>query len=247
MNSGIQDADNIAWKLALVLHGQASEGLLETYHTERYAAAKENLAVTEATIRFMVPPSLLKRLTRNIVLHLANPVKSARRHVNSGRMSEPSVYNDSPIVDPTLGHSLIGHLAPDGWVLLGGRRKRIRTLFGKMFVALNFVASASAARRVINETLVLQPMLPIHSVIVLPTGTEIEGLHEQVTVIYDENPNLRTDYFAEGPTWMLVRPDGYVAASFNGEMDSASLRAALQRCARFVPSAEIIPLNLRTR
>ena len=55
MNSGIQDADNLAWKLAYVLNGHSDDSLLDTYHDERHAAARENLGVTEATIRFMVP------------------------------------------------------------------------------------------------------------------------------------------------------------------------------------------------
>ena len=74
MNSGIQDADNLAWKLALVLDGHADHSLLETYHDERYAAARENLAVTEATIRFMVPPSRSRRWIRAVLLRLAKPV-----------------------------------------------------------------------------------------------------------------------------------------------------------------------------
>src|SRR6266568_1663851 len=55
LNSGAADAENLAWKLATVLRGQAPETLLETYETERRAAARENLAVTDATMRFMAP------------------------------------------------------------------------------------------------------------------------------------------------------------------------------------------------
>lgn len=137
MNSGIQDADNLAWKLALVLRGEADEALLETYHVERYAAAKENLAVTEATIRFMVPPNALLRFARSVLLRLSRPLKSVRGKVNSGRMAEPYVYDDSPIVDRGT-HPLLGHFAPDGWVTIDGRPERIRRLLGDGFVVLCF-------------------------------------------------------------------------------------------------------------
>lgn len=139
MNSGIQDADNLAWKLALVLRGEADEALLETYHAERYAAARENLAVTEATIRFMVPPNRLRRVARSVLLRLSGPFKPVRGKVNSGRMAEPYVYDDSPIVERAM-HPLLGHFAPDGWMTIGGRRERIRRQLGDGFVVLCFGA-----------------------------------------------------------------------------------------------------------
>ena len=55
LNSGVADAENAAWKLAFVLNGWAPEELLESYHDERHAAAQENLAVTTATMDFLVP------------------------------------------------------------------------------------------------------------------------------------------------------------------------------------------------
>ncbi len=57
MNSAVQDADNLAWKLGLVWHGLASDALLDTYHAERHPAAVENLRVTGDTMRFLAPPN----------------------------------------------------------------------------------------------------------------------------------------------------------------------------------------------
>ncbi len=236
MNSGIQDADNLAWKLALVLRGRAHHSLLETYHDERYAAAGENLAVTEATIRFMVPPSRSRRWIRAVLLRLAKPIGAVRRHINSGRMAEPYVYADSPLVDATSGHPLIGHFAPDGWVSAAGRRERIRRLFGAQFVVVYFGKDASAARRFVNETLPRLSAMPTHLVLVLPAGTEIGDLPAQVTVVHDEDAALRTDYHIRRPTWMLIRPDGHIAAAGDparaGRPPGALLHAALLRCTR---------------
>jgi 3-(3-hydroxy-phenyl)propionate hydroxylase len=233
MNSGIQDADNLAWKLAFVLHGWAEESLLETYHAERHAAATENLAITEATIRFMVPPSVPRRWARAVLLRLATPVKSMRRHVNSGRMAEPYVYTDSPIVDSPAVHPLIGHFAPDGWVSVAGRQERIRRLFGEGFVALYFGADATAARRFVDAALAQEQALPTRLVLVLPAGAEVGDLPERVSVVHDQDTGLREDYSAEQPTWLLVRPDGHVAAAYHGE-HPPQLGAALSRCARTV-------------
>src|SRR5215470_2752294 len=145
MNSGIQDADNAAWKLALVHHGKADEELLETYHTERYAAAKENLAVTEATIRFMVPPNRLRRWTRSILLSLSNSLGLARKHVNSGRMAEPYTYTDSAIVQRAGGDPMLGSFAKDGRITAGGEKSRLRRLLGEQFVGLVFASDAKRA------------------------------------------------------------------------------------------------------
>ncbi|HET7666279.1 MAG TPA: FAD-dependent monooxygenase, partial [Mycobacterium sp.] len=208
MNSGIQDADNLAWKLALVLQGQADDSLLETYHDERYAAALENLAVTEATIRFMVPPSRLRRWARAALLRLASPVRAVRRHINSGRMAEPYVYTDSPLVDATSRHPLIGHFAPDGWVSAAGHRERIRRLFGAQFVVVYFGTDANAARRFVDEACARATPVPTRLVLVLPTGTKIGHLPAHVTVVHDADDGLRADYHVRRATWMLIRPDG---------------------------------------
>ncbi len=89
LNSGVADAENLAWKLAHVLQGSAPEVLLDTYETERRPAALENLAVTDATMRFMVPPSRSSLLRRDTVLRLSCWLPAARRRVNSGRPCEP--------------------------------------------------------------------------------------------------------------------------------------------------------------
>jgi 2-polyprenyl-6-methoxyphenol hydroxylase-like FAD-dependent oxidoreductase len=227
MNSGIQDADNLAWKLALVLHGQAQESLLDTYHTERYAAALENLAVTEATIKFMIPPSLPRRLARAVLLRLAHPVRSARDRINSGKMAEPFVYADSPIVDPPDRHPLTGHFAPDGWVSVGGRQQRIRTLFGTEFVGLYFGSDAATARQFVIDALAEKPAVPAHLVLVLDAGIDLSDadLPESVQVVHadshaspkdESHGSLRAAYHAEQPCWLLVRPDGHIAAGFDG-------------------------------
>lgn len=98
LNSGIQDAENLAWKLWGVLEGWAPEALLDTYDAERRAAAAHNLAVTDATMRFIVPPTRAHRLARHALLRLSPYVRPLRRFVDSGRLSEPFVYRASPIV-----------------------------------------------------------------------------------------------------------------------------------------------------
>jgi 3-(3-hydroxy-phenyl)propionate hydroxylase len=228
MNSGIQDADNLAWKLALVVSGEAGEALLQTYHAERYAAAVENLAVTEATIRFMVPPTRLKRLVRTTLLRLAGPLKPVRGLVNSGRMAEPFAYRNSPIVEAG-GNPLIGRFAPDGWVTCGERRIRIRTLFGNEFVVLCFGVDSLAAERLVGE-------LPSGGVgapfrmLVVGDGDAEPPKHDEVTMLGDDDRTLLGAYGLTRPGVLIIRPDGHIGAAVDGLRGDAVL-AALARCA----------------
>jgi 2-polyprenyl-6-methoxyphenol hydroxylase-like FAD-dependent oxidoreductase len=104
MNSGIEDARNLGWKLALVLAGEAPEGLLDSYEEERRAAALENLRVTSATMRFMAPPTRLHRAFRNAILRASVRSRRVRRFVNSGKLAEPAVYGE--------GEGPVGRLVP---------------------------------------------------------------------------------------------------------------------------------------
>jgi 2-polyprenyl-6-methoxyphenol hydroxylase-like FAD-dependent oxidoreductase len=238
MNSGIQDADNLAWKLAYVLRGLADERLLDTYHPERYAAARENLRVTEATIRFMVPPSLPRRLARAVVLRLSHPFRSMRRHVNSGRMAEPFVYTDSSIVDPQSRHPLMGRFAPDGWARFDGRRQRLRRLFGQEFVALYFGDDAASAQEFVaraTAALADLPGWPVRLALVLgpEPAAGVDPSTPAMVVVPEAERQLRAAYQVTGPGWLLVRPDGHLAAAAEaGRGDpGGQLVAALRRCA----------------
>jgi 3-(3-hydroxy-phenyl)propionate hydroxylase len=103
LNSGVADAENAAWKIAHVGYGWAPEELLESYHAERHAAAVENLAVTTATMDFLVPPDACRAAFRADVLARACDDPAARALVDSGRLAEPFWYTDSPLTtaDPT--------------------------------------------------------------------------------------------------------------------------------------------------
>jgi 3-(3-hydroxy-phenyl)propionate hydroxylase len=100
LNSGVQDAENAAWKLAFVLRGWAPDGLLDSYHHERHAAALENLEVTSATMRFLVPQSEAEWEHRRRTLERAVHDQAARALVDSGRLAEPFWYAGSPLTTP---------------------------------------------------------------------------------------------------------------------------------------------------
>ena len=96
-NSGIQDVDNLGWKLAMVVNGTAPDSLLDTYSTERVQAAEENILNSTRATDFITPKSEISKIFRNAVLDLAERAAFARPIVNSGRLSLPCTYDGSSL------------------------------------------------------------------------------------------------------------------------------------------------------
>jgi 3-(3-hydroxy-phenyl)propionate hydroxylase len=95
-NSGLEDGENLGWKLAMVLRGDAPPALLASYEVERGAAADENILMSTRSTDFIAPHSRQERRLRSAILRLAGETEFAKRMVNSGRLSVPSVY-DTPL------------------------------------------------------------------------------------------------------------------------------------------------------
>jgi 3-(3-hydroxy-phenyl)propionate hydroxylase len=99
-NSGIQDTDNLVWKLKLVRDGKAPESLLDSYDFERICGADENILNSTRSTDFITPKSDISRLFRDAVLDLSERFPATRPMVNSGRLSVPSTYVGSPLNGP---------------------------------------------------------------------------------------------------------------------------------------------------
>ncbi len=96
-NSGLQDTDNLIWKLKLVMEGKAPETLLDSYDMERVHGAEENILNSSRSTDFITPKTDMSRTFRNAVLDLAEHHAFARPLVNSGRLSVPCTYDGSPL------------------------------------------------------------------------------------------------------------------------------------------------------
>jgi len=131
-NGGLSDAENIAWKLDLVLRREADKQLLETYNYERVMGADENILNSSRSTDFMTPKDEQSLAFRDAVLELARDHVFARPFINSGRLSTPTPYHDSSLstedVDVWTSGINVGHPCLDapleqGWLLdkLGNR------------------------------------------------------------------------------------------------------------------------------
>ena len=111
-NSGLQDTDNLCWKLKLVMDGLAPESLLETYDVERIHGADENILNSSRSTDFITPKSEISRIFRDAALDLSERYEFARPLVNSGRLSVPCVYDGSPLNGPRRARRRTGPHTP---------------------------------------------------------------------------------------------------------------------------------------
>ena len=230
-NSGIQDADNLAWKLDLVLRGDAPDTLLDTYASEREMAADENILNSTRATDFITPKSAASKLFRDAVLTLAKEFPFARKLVNSGRLSLPSVYADSPLNTPDrdrfAGAMVPGAPCTDAPVMVTGSHSWLLRQLGPNFTALYFSDGKPLPPSVVRA---LQGIVAANDgidlrVVVPNSGAGVvAGLAELV----DRGGLLARRYDAGPGTCYLLRPDQHICARWR-KFDVAAVRAARAR------------------
>src|SRR5579863_5617823 len=211
-NSGLEDAENLGWKLDRVLRKTSPETLLESYHVERSQAADENIRESTRSTDFMAPNSRQEARLRKAVLSLAKETEFGKRMVNGGRLLVPSTY-ETPLstsdVEVWRGGPRPGASMPDAPMTgLGGETKYLTEAFrkgGRRFTLIEFANGAA---------------------IDLPDDIAVIRIGAQA--FSDSSGLVAARYHAKPGTAYLLRPDGYVAARFRHPAREA-IEAALKR------------------
>jgi len=216
-NTGVSDADNLAWKLGAVLKGWASPALLDSYNAERLEAAQENVRVTNRTARFLRAPDGIERSLRNAAISLAKQYPFARSLINTGRMAVANTYTRSSICADNGGVSLQN--VAFSWSK--GRHGVVNDLLnwaeGRL-VLLTFGTSTPANLRRLRT---LTEGTPLRCVQVVDQLTPTQAREH----VIDNQLRLRSACQLQGQGWALVRPDGYLAAT--GQRVDGSLIEAI--------------------
>ncbi|HRN07948.1 MAG TPA: FAD-dependent oxidoreductase [Ottowia sp.] len=229
-NSGIQDTDNLAWKLKLVMDGKAPAALLDTYGEERGYAADENLMNSTRSTDFITPKSTTSKVFRNAVLQLAAKYPFARALVNSGRLSVPSWLATSSLNTPD-GDAFEGQMIPgaplaDAPVEVAGQPGWLLHQMGNRFQLLHYVDDASTLdeKTALALAQLAQAAIAIEAIIVAPRGQAPAGLK----TLIDTDGCIAQRYDLRPGTTYLVRPDQHVAARWRA-LDASKIKAALAR------------------
>ncbi|WP_300071825.1 FAD-dependent oxidoreductase [uncultured Ruegeria sp.] len=206
-NSGLQDVDNLCWKLKLVLDGDAPESLLDSYDSERIQGADENIRKSSRSTDFITPKSDTSRVLRDAVLDLSEHFEFARPMVNSGRLSEPCTYDGSSLnsADALDGPAQTrpGSACPD--VPLGGD-----FLLPKLAGQFTLLTIDADAPEILQED-----------------GIEVRRL--ALSVKDDMTLALKRRYLGNAPSAVyLIRPDQHVAARRDTYEENA-FRHAIRR------------------
>jgi len=229
-NSGIDDADNLAWKLAYVVQGKASDSLLDTYSDERVFATHENLSYGTKSTEFMAPPSFAFQLMRTAVLSLAVKHPALSQLINP-RQTSAITYTESPLNQEQEenaafnGGPRTGAVLPEGRLKVQGKDAHVTDLLGVGFTLYFFGDGAAipsaweqAAQRLARKDQELR----------LVTVTR-EQPEASSTAAWDSDGSVFALYDAAPGSAYLVRPDGHVLARWKKaqpeRMEAAILKA----------------------
>ncbi|ABQ69872.1 monooxygenase, FAD-binding [Rhizorhabdus wittichii RW1] len=203
LNSGIDDAHNLAWKLALVAAGKAPPALLDSYSAERVRATRENLAAATKSTWFMSPPSEGFQRMRDAVLSLSGRHRWASELLNP-RQSTAHVYDASPAIagDDDPAGVRPGAVLPNLPVTIDGRAVHLHdALAATRFTLLLFADH-------------------------LPAGAVPAPTDDLAVVTIRGDDALARAFAADRHPVYLVRPDEHVAARL-ASADPAAIAVAM--------------------
>ena len=208
MNTGLQDAFNLGWKLALVADGRAPATLLDSYQDERGPVAASVLAMTHGLVRTFTIASPRKRQMRDWLLSAAAAMPGAERRYVTRLAQLSHSYRDSaaPRRDPLVAGDRLPYVAGlqrgdevvSSLDLLSTPLHTLLVLTGRS----PDVASASAAVGRFARWAAV-----VRTVVVDGHGRTAEG------AVHDPARHAHRSYGALRGRLVLVRPDGYVACT----------------------------------
>ena len=210
-NSGVQDADNLGWKLARVVKGHSPTSLIESYQIERSAAADENILHSTRSTDFIAPHTEAERHLRDAALALASSAEFAKRMINSGRLSTATAYANSPLSTADVDHWSGGPAPGAALVDAAMQREDGSPCYLSVAAPATFALISSA-----TDAVVLQPV-----------ETE-KRKASPPTVLIDAQEAFARRYDARPGTTYLVRPDGHIAARWR-KPDANRISAAIIR------------------
>ncbi|RYY93857.1 MAG: bifunctional 3-(3-hydroxy-phenyl)propionate/3-hydroxycinnamic acid hydroxylase [Comamonadaceae bacterium] len=229
-NTGIRDATNLAWKLALVVQGRAGDALLDSYTRERHPHAAAMIDLSVLVGRIFVPAHAALRLLRDLVAPWLSRIPSLRQFIAEMRFKPMPFFREGAVVhDPSHpAPSPVGRMfiqprvrTRDGGVAL------LDDVLGPRFAIVSWSARADAwitpaARTVLRA-------LGAVSVVVRPECQDLgRELPQDGFAVSDAEGSLRAWFDAAPGSVIVLRPDRAIAAVCNPQTLSATLERLAQ-------------------
>jgi len=225
-NTGIRDATNLGWKLALASRGVADAGLLDTYTQERHAHAGAMIELSVLVGRIFVPANPLARLARNLLGPLLSRIGPVRRYIAEMRFKPMPFFADGAIVHPgapdakgPVGKVFVQPRVADA----GGRIGRLDDAIGLRFALIGWSARFDAwldddSRRLLDA-------LDAQTVVVRPSCQSLEReAPAHGLVLADVDGTFKRWFDAAPGSVVVLRPDRIVAAVCTPWQLNATLR-----------------------
>lgn len=224
-NGGLQDEDNLIWKLAYVLKGLAPRELIDSYDDERIYGADENLRNSSRSTDFMTPKTSNSEAFRDACLELARNVEFARAFVNSGRLSVPCVLDESPLItadeDEFTPKQRPGASCMDAPMAIDGKDAWLLDQLGWGFKGLYFAAEGESFAA---ESALADSNIPVDVITIQSGGA---------SGVVDKQGLAARHYDATPGTFYLIRPDQHVAGRWRkfdvNKVKQAVLKSTAQR------------------
>jgi len=223
LNNGLADAENIGWKLALVLHGEAEERLLDSYSPERRGATLDVFANATKSTRFMTPPTRGWRLAREAALSLSLRHKFPRGLANPRQM-QPYTYSESSLTpyagrDPEFaGGPACGSAAPNAGLADGSY---LLDRAGNGMTAILFCEAQPT-----REQATLLAQLGRIDKRFVPVLVTSGGSASETKTIADSDGEIARLFAARPGTLYLLRPDLHIAGRWKAVVPGEILKTA---------------------
>jgi 2-polyprenyl-6-methoxyphenol hydroxylase-like FAD-dependent oxidoreductase len=221
LNTSVQDAHNLAWKLAHVVNGDADDALLDTYDAERGPVAQSVIKLTNGLTHMLTLHNVEAQHVRNFMMPLMGHVHAVTRHIAEQDSEIVINYRHSPIVDD-VREGRFGHVRFAGGPRPGDRAPDVQPLGlpegeGRFFDLIRGATWHTVllfeGERASDST--RQDLAEI--------GAALEGAYGERVRAYvvsaeggdgriaDPEGRLHDRYHADEPCAFVIRPDGYIA------------------------------------
>ncbi len=220
MNCGLRDAHNLGWKVAMVLRGQASPALLETYHVERHAHTAQMIWLSNFLGSIVMPTARPAALMRDMIFHGIQTVPAIREFLTEGRLKPPPRYKKGFML-PRGGRQnkvMAGLMLPQPEVITSrGERVMLDEVLGPGFALLRFYDDPAKAFAPLKAG--FWKRLGARFVCVRPGG-QAPGESEDCVVVSDSQQEIGRFLRNDRDLFVIVRPDRYIFGVLqSGEAD----------------------------